>query len=510
MEEAGSLATVLEITDRIFRSWWTLVAGVCLGLAGAIVALHFMPKTYEAATKILVAPPKISQDFVKSTVTDDFNVRIAAMKDAVLSRNYMAKLIDKVYGKTHTEEEIERLLKGFRARVNVKVDLYNASGQGAGMFSLLFRDSDPKRAAAVVNDLADLYIAENTRYRSGRAEETTHMIEQLASDVRKQLEVKERAMAGFKSKHLYDLPERSEANLGLLQSRQRDLEANQKSLQSATDRLQLLESQGQGSPSMTPSGSASGPRDNYDARLAEMRRELTSLRARYLDDHPEVKAKEREIKAFIASGPNVAPAGDQAQNDANPAVPTTQFERDIQSQKREIARYQGEQTRIRNDIALYTARLEAAPQVQLQLDEVSKGYDALQQQYRDYQTKAQSAKGAETIEDAQKGEQFEVIERAVPPVLPVAPNAMIILAVCVGMSLLIFTGPHLVLGLLRPTVQSEEGLRAFINVPVLVSIPRIKTEAVSRQAMQDRFRNIGLAALSATILAVVVIVEHFR
>jgi uncharacterized protein involved in exopolysaccharide biosynthesis len=253
----------------------------------------------------------------------------------------------------------------------------------------------------------------------------------------------------------------------------------------------------------------SGSKDNYDARLAEMRRELTSLRARYLDDHPEVKAKEREIKALIASGPNAAPAGDQTQNDA-PVVPTTQLERDIQAQKREIARYQGEQTRIRSDIALYTARLEAAPQVQLQLDEVSKGYDALQQQYRDYQTKAQSAKGAETIEDAQKGEQFEVIERAVPPVLPVAPNAIVILAVCVGMGLLLFAGPQLVLGLLRPTVQSEEGLRAFINVPVLVSIPRIKTEAASREAVQVRFRNIGLAAMSATILAIVVLVEHFR
>ena len=509
MTEASGMALVLEVADRLIRSWWTAVAGICLGLAGALIALHFMPRTYVAATKILVVPPKIPQEFVKSTVNDDFAVRIAALKDAVLSRNYMTKLIDKLYGGVHSEAAIERMIADVGSRLDVKMDMYNQSGQRAGMFSLLFRDDNPKRAAAVVNELSDMYIAENTRYRSGRAEEATHMIEQLAADVRKQLEAKERAVAEFKSRHLYDLPERSEANLGLLQSRQRDLDANQKALQTAQDRLQLVQSQLQGASAGAPTA-ASAANAAYEARLADLQRELTVLRSRYFDDHPEVKAKEREIQEFITAGPAAMPKGMVPTTSAPPPAALSPLEQEAQTLAREVERYRNDQTKIRNDIAVYTARLEAAPQVQLQLDEITKGFEALQKQYQDYQGKVQSAKGAETIEDAQKGEQFEVIERAIPPVFPVAPKPAIILAAGVVFGLLAFTGPLLVLGFLRPTVQSEEGLRAFASVPLLVSIPRIDTDAAKRQAVRDRVRNVGLSALSAGVLAIVVIVEYVR
>jgi len=132
MTEASGMALVLEVADRLIRSWWTAVAGICLGLAGALIALHFMPRTYVAATKILVVPPKIPQEFVKSTVNDDFAVRIAALKDAVLSRNYMTKLIDKLYGGVHSEAAIERMIADVGSRLDVKMDMYNQSGQRAG------------------------------------------------------------------------------------------------------------------------------------------------------------------------------------------------------------------------------------------------------------------------------------------------------------------------------------------------------------------------------------------
>src|SRR5215510_8621078 len=99
MSESGGLSIALELIDRLLRSWWTIVAGLCLGLACSLAALQVLPKTYEAATKILVAPPKISQDFIRNTISDDTAMRIAAMKAAVLSRPYLLQLIESTYGK---------------------------------------------------------------------------------------------------------------------------------------------------------------------------------------------------------------------------------------------------------------------------------------------------------------------------------------------------------------------------------------------------------------------------
>jgi hypothetical protein len=59
-------------------------------------------------------------------------------------------------------------------------------------------------------------------------------------------------------------------------------------------------------------------------------------------------------------------------------------------------------------------------------------------------------------------------------------------------------------------VQSEEVLRSFVSVPVLVSIPRIETEAVKRRARLDRIRNFGYSAVSVVVLAAVLVVMYVR
>ena len=150
MTETGGLALVLELVDRLARSWWTIVAGLCLGLAGSVLAMRYLPKTFDAATKILVSPPTISQDLVKSTAGDDMEFRFAALKEAVLSRPYMLTLIEKTYGPQKSAAETERKIQDIRGRVTVQVERYGGSGgygDRAGMFSLGFRDSDAKRAA---------------------------------------------------------------------------------------------------------------------------------------------------------------------------------------------------------------------------------------------------------------------------------------------------------------------------------------------------------------------------
>src|SRR5262245_33415296 len=114
MSGNGGFAPALEVADRLMRSWWTVVAGLCLGLSGALVALHYLPKTYEATTKILVTPPKLPQEFVKTTVNDDTALRIAALREAVLSRPYLETLIKKAYGTPSSEPETQALLGSIR------------------------------------------------------------------------------------------------------------------------------------------------------------------------------------------------------------------------------------------------------------------------------------------------------------------------------------------------------------------------------------------------------------
>ncbi len=42
MNDTSGLSLILELVDRLFRSWWTVVAGLCLGLAGSLLALNYL------------------------------------------------------------------------------------------------------------------------------------------------------------------------------------------------------------------------------------------------------------------------------------------------------------------------------------------------------------------------------------------------------------------------------------------------------------------------------------
>jgi polysaccharide chain length determinant protein (PEP-CTERM system associated) len=487
---------IFELLDRVLRSWWTVVAGVCIGLAGAIVFLHYAPKQYEANTKIFVAPPKIPEEYLQSVVTDDTQLRLEALKEAVLSRPYMLRLIEETFGLPATEEEAERLMAGIRGRVQVTVM--------RGFFILSYRDNDAERAATVVNTLADLYTQQNVQYRTEMAKETTTTLEDLAGSAKVELETKEKAIAAFRARHLYDTGDQLQANLQLHASRQKDLESNSKALFAAQERLQILQTQqshaASGAAITTPSVPSIDP---YSARLTVLQRELESLRARYHENHPDVQAKRRELEDMLAGASGARASGDDAPNQkdqSRSSMPLSPLEVQIRSTAREIQALEAEQGKIRSDIALYQRRIEATPIVEQQLAELTKGYDVLVEQFKNYQSKAGSARGSQILEEGQKSTQFEVIERAVPPSIPVAPVPMIVYAMGLAGGLAFFVGPLLVYALINPVVHSEQGLEAVSKVPVLASIPRIETPQIVKAVRQARSINIGLSALSASIL----------
>jgi len=100
MSENPSKALIFELADCVLRSWWTVVAGVCFGLAGALVALNYIPKIYEAKVKIRVTPPKIPREFVRPTVTDDLTQRLMTLREAVFETMNLARLGNKYFNDT--------------------------------------------------------------------------------------------------------------------------------------------------------------------------------------------------------------------------------------------------------------------------------------------------------------------------------------------------------------------------------------------------------------------------
>jgi hypothetical protein len=104
------------------------------------------------------------------------------------------------------------------------------------------------------------------------------------------------------------------------------------------------------------------------------------------------------------------------------------------------------------------------------------------------------------MEQRQKGEQFRILDSAVPAPSPTAPKRAKLLLAAVAMSVALGVGIMVLAEVLDTSFHALGDLRAYTHVPVLVSIPQIVTEQDARRR-RWRFR-LGAAGALVTLLLV--------
>ncbi|HEY3176560.1 MAG TPA: GNVR domain-containing protein, partial [Candidatus Polarisedimenticolia bacterium] len=158
-----------------------------------------------------------------------------------------------------------------------------------------------------------------------------------------------------------------------------------------------------------------------------------------------------------------------------------------------------EEQRLRRAIELYQKRVENAPQREPEFQELTRDYETNKALYQSLLQRYEAAQIGESMEQRQKGEQFRILDPAVPPSTPFAPNRLRLLLLTVGLCLGL-AGAALVLAeVLDTSFHSAADLRTATTVPVLVRIPSIVTEADARRR-RWRFRLAATGAVLALIL----------
>jgi len=159
-----------------------------------------------------------------------------------------------------------------------------------------------------------------------------------------------------------------------------------------------------------------------------------------------------------------------------------------------------EEQRLRAAITAYQARLENTPKREQEFQELARDYESTKQLYESLSKRHEEAQLAESMEQRQKGEQFRILDPAMPSGIPAAPNRLRLFIVSLVLSLGLAVGALMVAEMLDTSFHSVKELREFSIVPVLVSIPRIVTDA-DRHRQQRWFR----MAAAGTMLGLVLI-----
>jgi succinoglycan biosynthesis transport protein ExoP len=494
---------VLDVWRR--RKWLALVVFLA-AYAGAVTIAKTLPNLYQASATVLVEQQAVSAEFVRPSVTSELETRIQTIHQRVMSRERLADMITRLnlYPELRSFAPIEAVVGVLRGDI-IPLQLRGvnqASGVPATIaFTIGFRGRDPETVARVTNALAGVFVEENAHARERQAAGTVEFLAAQLEDAKLELDGHERRTSEFTLRHTDELPQQLEANLAALDRLNTQLRLNGEYQLRALERRERLEEGLTAAPAVPLAPGAAAPPDPA-AELRRLNQQLGELRRRFSDQYPDVRRVTTEIAAMeqqiVARG---AESSEPAATDA-----TATIRRTIAGLDAEIAALRQQDALLRRAIADYESRVERAPRRQYEVEQLSRGYDMVKARYEGLLQRYQDAQLAARLEEGQSTEHFRVLDPAIPPAQPSAPNRQWLMMMGFFAALGLAFGAVFAAERFDTTFHTADDLRAFIDLPAVVTIRRIATRAETRRR---RYRWALMTASAIAGLALVIAASHY-
>jgi polysaccharide chain length determinant protein (PEP-CTERM system associated) len=506
----------------VWQRKWLILAPLVLTGTAAVMYSRSLPDMYRSETTILVVPQRVPESYVRSTVTMRIQDQLQSLRQQILSRVRLEQIIRdfNLYPEARRTEPMEAVVAQMRPAVNVDIVREDA-------FSVNYTSTDPTAAKLVAERLASMFIEENLRERERQAEGTSEFLETQLESARERLEQHERTLAQYRRRYSGELPSQLDSNVQMLNSLQVQAQGIGNDLDRDRDRVIVLDrmieemaepipvvvaARGDSSGTIGPTGSP-GPPGSAAERLAAARAALDELRTRLKPEHPDVAAARRLVAelerkaeaeaaaatAALAAAAAAAAARSKAQDVPPPQLTVADVARQRRLQElvlekenldRQIARKQQEEARIRQDIALYQARLQVTPTRESELIDLTRDYETLKAIYTGLLAKKEDSVVAANLERRQIGEQFKILDPARVPQRPFSPNRMQLNLFGALAGLAFGVGIAGFLEYRDATLKNEDDVRTCLSLQVVAAIPILEVAAVSlpRQRTFGAFR----------------------
>ena len=461
------------------RKWWLLLPIAASIVVGAAL-VRFLPKEYRAATTLGVTAPMVSPTLVNQATSLDNQERLRAISQQMLSLPVLERVV-KEEGLGRGGPADPAIVKIRRSvEISVPEPVANVTEpRRLDTFVVAYSDEQPARAQRIANRLATVFVDANSETRAERAEDTSAFIAtQLRASQGRLADIEQR-LRKAKEAHMGRLPEQTSANLQNLTGLRQQLEANATALRGEQDRLSMIERQIEGlkqnNQQMALLARGTNPAMPSESRVTTLERELATARSIYTDKHPEVQRLQEDLanarKEAVAD--RQRPEQDRlAQLEVDPSY--RQLVADREMTRLRVRDLQRGGTDIQRQIALYQARVEAAPMVEQQLATLQRDYDLEKQQYGDLSSKLRASTIAENVERNRGGEQFMVLYPAALPLEPTKPIPLRVMLIAILGGICLGTALTLGREYFDRSVHDVRELKDEFSLPVLGEVARIQ------------------------------------
>jgi uncharacterized protein involved in exopolysaccharide biosynthesis len=527
-----------------------------------VVFAYSLPDIYQSQGYILIEEPQIPAELLKSTITSYVSQELATLNEKILTIPNIIRFIEEfdLYPRERLDTPVELLVPKARDAIAVEIQS-RASVSTSGLpaqrvvgFTVAFEDENPETAKRVADMLVQMYLDENLKSRSAKTRDTAAFLAEEVKKLEGEISELEAGLAKFKEENADRLPSLNSMNMQQMQRTEEQLMSLEGQLDALEQTRIQVEAQLVGvepsSPLRLPDGTfALSPAD----QLKQLQTQLTVYQSRYSDDHPDVKATKRDIeslKARFGLRANLAEVDKQiVEVKAELAISQKKYgadHPDVMLLKRRLAELEEQSAdalqkqlesdvkpdnpayiqlkssldsinaqensintmidKLRTDMAMYEKRLTETPQVESEFAALSRTLTSTSNRYWVMRDKQFAAEMGEALETESKGEAMVLVEPPRVPLKPVKPNRGAIITLTLLFALVAGIGITQLADGMDTSLRNTASVISVQNVPPLVEIPYIFTQAELVHAA--KIRKLALASIVPVICCVVLIL-HF-
>ena len=478
------------------------IAAFATVLAAAVAFAVYLPDLYRASAIVVIERP-LPDGVIRQTVSNELESRLYQIRQEVLSRERLTTLIKRfnLYPELRHKAGFEDVLTQAREDINWEP---NGPEQVSGRtktvaFTLTYQGMERKTVADVTNAIAQFFVEHNSAIRSGEAQRAVDLLQEQMVAAKRQADLEEARLRDFTLKNQAQLPQASGVAMAAYSSVADELRRNRDDQRRAEGlRDKLVEGLEEAS---TITAAAKGV-IAADGQGVPMSKELTEAQERLAQAKKDLAEAER--KGFTASHPDITGATSriaaaekdvQEQRQRDLAAYKAKQQADTQRQavatapqnlsalpgsKRslkdlndELTRLQAEEKDLRQQIVALQQSFASSPGVQEGYLQVQRDYSSAKENYDVLARKFDEARVAASVETGHQGENFRVLDAAVPPEGPSDPNRMRLLFMGLLLALAAMAGAVVLAEQFDTSFHNVDEVREFTGVPVVATIPQI-------------------------------------
>ncbi len=496
LDEEKTLKDYLQIVRR--RKYTIILPMLALLLISVIVAIA-LPPVFRSKATILVEQQHIPSDLVKSTVVSFADERIREIEQKLMTIDNLNKIIEKFDLYPREKNLVNPSVLAEQFRNSTTLELINADVINNGnnskatlAFTISFDDKVGVTAQKVANELVTLFLDENIRSRTERAQESTKFLQEEADKVKLEIQKIENQLAEYKDKYSGSLPELLPVNIssiGRIESTLQQLQLQEKML--AERRISLLNQLSSTSPVIVQTG------DNKTVTMesrGSLEAQYHSLLKKYSSAHPDVKELKRRIDGYEEK--------DEQSGINNPAY--SQLQSELKIAAVEVQNINQQSISLTEQLKKLEVNVAQTHQVERGYYDLKRDLDNQKAKYTELSAKYLQAKLSQNLEVEQKAEKFSLLEPPRVPGKPEKPNRLKILFVGFLASVFGGLGVGFLAEIMDTSIRNHTALTQLTGSEPLVVIPYIQNQEDLNRSRRNKlnFAILGLLLIVGAAISV--------